>query len=108
MTASDVAVWILLPLGVIVQMAGVVGVLVMPNVLDRLHYLGPASGMGPILIAAAVVAREAFDHQGIEAVLIAGFLAVFGAVLTHVTGRAARLRAHHDWRIQPGEGVKGP
>jgi len=107
-TGSDVVVWILLPLGVVVQLASVVGVLVMPNVLDRLHYLGPASGLGPILIAGAVVAREAFDHQGIEAVLIAAFLATFGAVLTHVTARAARIRAHDEWRIRPEERVKGP
>lgn len=108
MTASDWAVWVLLPLGVLVQLLCVVAVWVMPNVYDRLHYLGPASGMGPLFIAGAVVARESLDHQGIEALAIAGFLLLFGPVLTHATARAARIREHGDWRIHPGERVKPP
>ena len=108
MTPADWAVWVLLPLGVLVILASVVGVLAMPNLFDRLHFLGPASGVGPLLVAGAVVARESLNHQGILALLIAGILVVFGPVLTHAMARASRIREHGDWMIQPDEKVKGP
>ena len=79
-----------------------------PHLYDRLHYLGPASGLGPLLVAGAVVARESLNHQGIEALLVAGVLLVFGPVLTHAMARAARIREHGDWTIRPGERVRGP
>ena len=108
MTPADWAVWILLPLGVLLILGSVVGVMAMPNLYDRLHYLGPASGMGPLLVAGAVVARESLNHQGIEALLVAGVLLLFGPVLTHAMARAARIRDLGDWTILPGEKVKGP
>jgi multisubunit Na+/H+ antiporter MnhG subunit len=89
-------------------LASVVGVVTMPHLYDRLHYLGPASGLGPLLVAGAVVARESLNHQGIEALLVAGVLLVFGPVLTHAMARAARIREHGDWTLQPGEKVRGP
>jgi multicomponent Na+:H+ antiporter subunit G len=101
-----VLVAVLLGLALIVLSVSAMGLLVMPNLLDRLHYLGPASTVAPALVAAAVVAVEAFDHQGIEAVLLALFLAVFGPVLTHATARAARIRERGDWRIGDDEHVR--
>ena len=108
MTPADWAVWILLTLGVVLILASVVGVVTMPHLYDRLHYLGPASGLGPMLIAGAVIARESLNHQGIEALMVAGILLVFGPVLTHAMARAARIREHGDWRAQPHEKVRGP
>jgi len=108
MTPGHWVEWILLSLGVAIQVVSVAGLLAMPNLFDRLHYLAPASGLGTLLIAGAVAAREALDHQGIEALLIAGFLLVFAPVLTHATARAARIREHGDWRVQDEERVKGP
>jgi len=108
MSPGEWVVWVLLPVGVAVEVISVVGVLVMPTVYDRLHFLGPASGLGPLLIAGAVVARESLDHQGIEALVVAGFLLVYGAVLTHATARAARIRDRGEWRVRPGEAVRGP
>ena len=108
MTPADWAVWVLLPLGVVVILASVVGVMAMPNLFDRLHFLGPASGVGPLLVAGAVVARESLDHEGIEALLIAGVLVAFGPVLSHAVARAARIREHGNWTIRPDEKVKGP
>jgi len=108
MSPGEWVVWVLLPVGVAVEVISVVGVLVMPTVYDRLHFLGPASGLGPLLIAGAVVARESLDHQGIEALVVAGFRLVYGAVLTHATARAARIRDRGEWRVRPGEAVRGP
>jgi monovalent cation/proton antiporter MnhG/PhaG subunit len=97
-TAKGVLIAILLVLAVLVELLACVGVLLMPNLNDRLHFVTPASSVGPVLVAGAIVAKESFDHQGIAAVLVAVFLAVFGPVVSHATGRVARIRAAGDWR----------
>ena len=97
---------VLLGLAIAVLLVSALGLLLMPHVYDRVHFLGPASTIAPVLVAAAVVAVEAFDHQGIMTVLLALFLAVFGPVLSHATARAARIREHGDWRAGPDEPVR--
>ena len=87
------------------QLLSCLGVILMPNLMDRLHFLTAATSLGPAFIAGAIVTREALNHQGIFAVLIAVFLLCFGPVLTHATARAVRIRRHGDWRGQPDEKV---
>ena len=99
---------VLLVLTILVQLVSAVGVLAMPNLMDRMHYLGPASTVAPWLLAAAVVVTERFDHQGIVTLLLAVFLLVFQPVVTHATARAARIRELGDWRVQPDEKVRRP
>ena len=64
--------------------------------------------LGPAFVAVAIVIEEALDHQGILALMVAGFLLVFGPVLTHATARAARIRSHGDWRARPSDKVHRP
>jgi monovalent cation/proton antiporter MnhG/PhaG subunit len=104
-TVKEVVIAALLALGVTVQLLSCLGVIFMPNLMDRLHFLTPATSFGPGFIAIAIVIEEALDHQGIFALLVAGFLLAFGPVLTHATARAARIRRHGDWRIQSSEKV---
>ncbi len=99
---------VLLALTILVQLVSAVGVLAMPNLMDRMHYLGPASTVAPWLLAGAVVVTERFDHQGIVTLLLAVFLLVFQPVVTHATARAARIRELGDWRVQPDEKVRRP
>ena len=99
---------VLLGLTILVQLVSAVGVLAMPNLMDRLHYLGPASTVAPWLLAAAVVVTERFDHQGLVALLLAVFLVVFQPVVTHATARAARIRELGDWRLRPDEKARRP
>jgi multicomponent Na+:H+ antiporter subunit G len=108
MTWKALVIDVLLGVSILIQLTSALGILLMPNLFDRLHYLGPASTVAPVLVAGAVVTREAFDHQGIEAVLLALFLAVFGPVLSHATARAARIREHGDWRVRREEAVRRP
>lgn len=82
--------WTLLGAGGALQLFAVLGVVLMRDALDRLHYLGPASLAGA-LIAAAVVVRESFSLIGIWALLLAAFLLFSGPLLAHVTGRAILL-----------------
>jgi len=79
--------WTLLGAGAALQLFAVLGVVLMRDTLDRLHYLAPASLAGA-LIAAAIVVRESFSLIGIWALLLAAFLLFTGPVLAHVTGRA--------------------
>jgi multicomponent Na+:H+ antiporter subunit G len=108
MAWQDVVVDVLLGLTVLVQVVSAIGLLAMPNLFDRLHYLGPASTVAPVLLAVAVVVTERFDHQGIVTLLLAVVLLVFQPVVTHATARAARIREHGDWRLRAGEKVRRP
>jgi monovalent cation/proton antiporter MnhG/PhaG subunit len=104
----QVAVDVLLALTVLLQLVSAVGLLAMPNLFDRIHYLGPASAVAPWLLAAAVVVTERLNHQGIVTLLLALFLAVFQPMVTHATARAARIREHGDWRVRADERVGRP
>jgi multicomponent Na+:H+ antiporter subunit G len=100
---TDVVIAVLLIVGVAIQLICCIGVIAMPNLMDRLHFLTPATSFGPAFIMTAILIEEKFDHQGIVAILVAAILLLFGPVLTHATARAARIRDHGDWPIQPGE-----
>ena len=104
----DVLIAVLLALGLLAESLAIVGVLLMPHVFDRLHYLAPASSVGAPLLAGAVVAEEALNHRGIVTVLTASVLMLLSPVLTHAIARAARIRQFGDWRIQPKETVRRP
>src|SRR5579871_2078268 len=92
MSASSVVVAVLVGLGVAVELACCVGVLVMADAYDKLHYLGPASIVGPLLIAMAVLVGESFSQAGIKALLTAALLILSSPVLTHATARALYIR----------------
>jgi monovalent cation/proton antiporter MnhG/PhaG subunit len=108
MAWQDVLVDVLLGLAVASLVVSALGLLVMPTLYDRLHFLAPATTWAPVFLAGAVVTVEALDHQGILAVLIAVFLLVTQPVLTHATARAARIRERGDWRVARDEKVFRP
>jgi monovalent cation/proton antiporter MnhG/PhaG subunit len=92
MNIVSVVVAALLVVGVAIELACCVGVLVMEDAYDKLHYLGPAAIVGPVLIAAAVVVRESFSQAGIKSLLTAGLLIIASPVLSHATARALYIR----------------
>jgi len=87
-----VLVVVLLGFGVTVEVLCALGVLLMRNSFDRLHYLGPATLLGPLAVAAAVLVDASDTQARIKAVLIALILLATGPILTHATARAARVR----------------
>jgi monovalent cation/proton antiporter MnhG/PhaG subunit len=105
---KEVLVDTLLALTVLFQLVSAVGLLAMPHLFDRLHFLAPASTVAPILLAGAVVTVESLDHRGILAVLIAVFFLAFQPVITHAMARAARIREYGDWRLRLDEKVRRP
>jgi multisubunit Na+/H+ antiporter MnhG subunit len=101
----DVAVAVLLVAGVALMLLSILGVLVMRDAHERLHYLGPAA-FGALLVAIAVVVRESFSLIGDKSLAVGVFLVASGSVLVHITGRAARVRELGDWRLRRGERVE--
>ena len=103
MSLRELAVSALLVLGVVVTLFSCLGVLVMRDAYDRLHYTTPAAVVAPVAIAAAVVLQERLSAAGIKAVLVALVLALTNPVLGHATARAARIRAFGEWTIREDE-----
>jgi multisubunit Na+/H+ antiporter MnhG subunit len=91
---SDVAVDALLAIGAISVLLSCAGLVAARNSLDKLHYTGPATIIGPICLAAAVLLQEPLSSAGIKAVLVAIVMLLTGPVVLHSTARAARIRDH--------------
>lgn len=92
MSAREIVSAVLLYAGVAVQLLCCAGLVAIRSPFARLHCLGPATLLGPLLIAAAVVTREAFNQAGVKAILVALVFLVTGPVMTHVLGRAMWVR----------------
>lgn len=106
MTWQAAAVSAMLILGIAIELFCCLGILLMANVYDRLHFTGPATALGSICIAAAVVLQEALSTAGIKAILVAAVLIAGGPILTHAIGRAARIRDFGRWQPQPDERIE--
>jgi multicomponent Na+:H+ antiporter subunit G len=102
---KEVLVGALLGSVVLINALSVLGLLFMPNLLDRLHFLTPATSVAGPLMAGAVVTTEALYNQGIIAILVAVILLFFGPVITQATARAARIRDIGDWNAKTDEKV---
>jgi multicomponent Na+:H+ antiporter subunit G len=89
-SVRDVVTWLLVGVGVGAQVFVCLGVLLMRDALDRLHYAS-ASTLGVACVCAAVVVAAGPSVIGLKAVLSAVFLAVSGPVLMHATARALHL-----------------
>ena len=74
---------VVLVCGTVLELFAVIGLVVMRDVYDRLHYVGLA-GYGALLVAVAILAHESFSLIGDKA-LATGVLLVL----------SARSRAHH-------------
>jgi monovalent cation/proton antiporter MnhG/PhaG subunit len=86
----DVAVAILLVVGVGAQVLASLGIAVMRDVYDRLHYTGPTI-LAAAALAAAVLVREGFSLIADKGILLALVVAVTSPVVVQAIARAARL-----------------
>lgn len=107
MTIQEIVIVVLLFTGVGITLACCVGIWVMPDTYDQLHFAGPATSVAPIAVACAVIIEESLSQSGVKAVLAAAVVGVIGPVLTHATGRAARIREHGHFVALPEEMPSG-
>jgi multicomponent Na+:H+ antiporter subunit G len=87
----DVVATVLLVGGTGVALLACLGVLLMDDALDRLHFEGALTAAA-LLVGAAVLVRESFSLIGDRAVIVAVLVLVTNPVLTHATGRALQRR----------------
>jgi multisubunit Na+/H+ antiporter MnhG subunit len=74
-----------------------IGVVVMRDWQDRLHYVS-VSSFGVFLISLSILVRESFSVIGNKALATGVLLVVAGPVMVHVTLRSGRIRTLGDWR----------
>jgi multisubunit Na+/H+ antiporter MnhG subunit len=90
MDASDLAVDVLLGVGVVGELLCVAGVLVMRTTLDRLHYAAAATTVPAFLVLLATLVREHLSAGGLQAIVAVGLLFLINPALVIATARAAR------------------
>jgi multisubunit Na+/H+ antiporter MnhG subunit len=86
----NLAVDILLALAVALELACVLGVLVMPTTYDLLHYTGAAATVPAFLVLVAVLLREGLSSGGLEAIAAVGLMFFLFPMLLTATARAIR------------------
>lgn len=90
MQASDLAVDVLLGLGVAAELLCVAGVVVMRTTLDRLHYAGAATTVPAFLVLAAALVRVHLSAGGLQALAAVVLLFLINPALVIATARVAR------------------
>jgi len=90
MHTSDLAVDVLLGLGVAAELLCVAGVVVMRTTFDRLHYAGAATSVPAFLVLVAVLVRVHLSAGGLQAIATVGVLFLINPALVIATARAAR------------------
>ena len=103
MIARDVCADVLLGLAVAIVLGASLGVLLMRDAYQKLHFVTPAALVAPVLVALAVLVQAGLDENTGETCVALVFLAIAGPYLSHATMRAIRVREQGDWR--PGQGA---
>jgi multicomponent Na+:H+ antiporter subunit G len=83
----DAIVTALLVAGLALAGFATLGVVMMREAIDRLHYAGVAASSA-VCVAASVFVRNSFSLVGNKALLLAVFVLVTSPLLSHVTARA--------------------
>ena len=106
MSTRQVVETVLVWAGVTAELLCCLGLLLMRDTFDRLHYVSAAGSVGPVLLAAAVIVQESLSTAGLSALVTAVVMVIVGPVLTHVIGRTARIRKYERWVVLPQERVR--
>jgi multisubunit Na+/H+ antiporter MnhG subunit len=100
--ARDIGADVLLGLAVLTVLTASLGVLVMRDPYQKLHFVTPAALVAPVLVALAVLVRAGLDENTGETCLALLLMGIAGPYLSHATARAIRIRDTGDWRLDHG------
>lgn len=95
--AREAIVIVLLVLTVSLTLLCSVGLLVMQTPYERLHFVAPPASIGSYLLTMAVFVGEPSIVAGLKTFTIATLLIFSNAIVSHATGRAARIREKGGW-----------
>jgi multisubunit Na+/H+ antiporter MnhG subunit len=95
---------VLVCLGVGLGAIATLGVAVMRDWQDRVHYAG-LSALGVVFVGLSVLVRESFSVIGDKALVIALVMLFAGPVAAHVILRSGRERTLGDWRRNVDEEI---
>ncbi|HEY1623789.1 MAG TPA: monovalent cation/H(+) antiporter subunit G [Streptosporangiaceae bacterium] len=101
MIVRDVFSDVLLGAAVLVVLGASLGVLLMRDAYQKLHFVTPAALVAPFLVALAVLVQMGWYENTGETCLALFFMVIAGPYLSHATMRAIRVRETGDWR--PGK-----
>jgi multisubunit Na+/H+ antiporter MnhG subunit len=96
--ARDVLATVLLGLAVLTVAGASLGVLLMRDAYQKLHYVTPAALVAPALVALAIGVRMGVSENTGETFLALLLMVLAGPFLAHATMRAIRVRETGDWR----------
>ena len=99
MSWRGVVAVVLLITGGLLELIAVLGLCLMRDVYDRLHYVGVA-GFGALLIGVAILVQESFSLIGDKALLVGVVLVLTGPVMVQTTARSLLIRDLGDWRAK--------
>ena len=94
----SIVVYILLGMAVLVVLASSVGILVMRDVYQKLHFVTPAGLVAPVLVGIAILIQSGWSIRSAQTWLALLLVVIASPILAHATMRAARIRETGDWR----------
>jgi multisubunit Na+/H+ antiporter MnhG subunit len=97
-TVRDIVADVLLGLAVVTVASASLGVLLMRDAYQKLHFVTPAALVAPALVALAVLVQMGLYENTGETCLALFFMVIAGPFLSHATMRAIRVREKGDWR----------
>ena len=101
--ARDVVAYLLLGLAVLIVAGAGLGILLMRDAYQKLHFVTPAALVAPVLVTLALLVRSGLTENTGETCLALAFLVIAGPYLSHATMRAIRVREKGDWRPEKEE-----
>jgi multisubunit Na+/H+ antiporter MnhG subunit len=104
----DVFADVLLGLAVLVVLGASLGVLLMRDAYQKLHFVTPAALVAPALVALAVLVQAGLVENSGETCLALVVMVIAGPFLSHATMRAIRVRERGDWRPDARVGARSP
>ena len=105
--ARDVVAYLLLGLAVLVVAGAGLGILLMRDAYQKLHFVTPAALVAPVLVTLALLVGNGLNENTGETCLALVFMVIAGPYLSHATMRAIRVREKGDWRPGPGKPEPG-
>lgn len=102
MSWQSIAADVVLAIAVLLVAASSVGLLMMRDAYQKVHFVTPISLVAPVFVAIAVTLRSGWSEPTGQTWLAVAVIGVAGPVLSHATVRAIRVRERSDWRDREG------